>query len=180
MEYEARSLMWKRGWMKVENAKRIQKWNHSCRFKSKRNTRWNIWIWWSLGSCCVLLLLFVIVWSCCCSVTKSCATLCHPMDYSVPGFPVLHCLPEFPQTHVCWVSDAIQSSLPLSPLLLLPSIFPITRVFFNESVLHIKWPKYWSFTSILPMNIQDWFPLGLTGLISLLSKGPFVFIMRGR
>ena len=72
--------------MKVGNAKRIQKWNHSCRFKSKRNTRCNIWIWWSLGSCWVLLLLFVIVWSCCCSVTKLCPTLCHPMDHSVPGF----------------------------------------------------------------------------------------------
>ena len=160
--------------MKVENAKRIQKWNHSCRFKSKRNTRWNIWIWWSLGSCWVLLLLFVIVWSCCCSVTKLCPTLCHPTDHSVPGFPVLHCLPEFSQTHVwVWVSDAIQLSLPLSPLLLLPSIFPITRVFFSESVLHIRWSKYWNLSSasVLPRNIQDWFPLGLSDLISLHSKG---------
>ena len=59
------------------------------------------------------------------------------------------------------------------PLLLSPSIFPSIRVFYNESVLHIKWPKYWSFSfSItLPMNIQDWFPLGWTGWISLLSKG---------
>ena len=58
------------------------------------------------------------------------------------------------------------------PLLLPPSIFPSIRVFFNESVIHIRLPKYWSFsfTSILPKNIQDWFPFGLTGLISLLSK----------
>ena len=58
-------------------------------------------------------------------------------------------------------------------LLLLPSIFPSIRVFSSESVLHIRWPKYWSFSleSILPMHIQDWFPLGLTGLISLQSKG---------
>ena len=58
------------------------------------------------------------------------------------------------------------------PLLLLPSIFPSIRVFSNESVLPIRWPKYWSFSfSISPsMNIQDWFPLGLTGLISLHSK----------
>jgi len=58
------------------------------------------------------------------------------------------------------------------PLLLLPSIFPSIKVFSNESVLHIRWPKYWSFNfSInLPMNIQDLFPSGLTGLISLLSK----------
>ena len=58
------------------------------------------------------------------------------------------------------------------PLLLLLSIFPSIRVFSNESFLHIRWPKYWSFNfSInLPMTIQDWFPSGLTGLISLLSK----------
>ena len=56
------------------------------------------------------------------------------------------------------------------PLLLLRSIFPSIRVFSNESALCIKWPKYWSFTSVLSMNIQGWFPLGLTGLISLLSK----------
>ena len=58
------------------------------------------------------------------------------------------------------------------PFLLLPSIFPSIRVFSNESVLYIRWPKYWSLSfSILPMNIQDWFPLELTGLISLQSKG---------
>ena len=58
------------------------------------------------------------------------------------------------------------------PLLLLPSIFPSIRVFSNESALRIRWPKYWSFisTSVLPINIQDWFPLGWTGWISLLSK----------
>ena len=61
------------------------------------------------------------------------------------------------------------------PLLLLPSIFPSIRVFSSESVLHITWPQYWSFTfSISPsMNIQDWFPLGLTGWISLESEGLF-------
>ena len=61
------------------------------------------------------------------------------------------------------------------PLLLPPSIFPSIRVFSNESLLYIRWPKYWSFSfSIslhLPMKIQDWFPLGWTGLISLQSKG---------
>ena len=58
------------------------------------------------------------------------------------------------------------------PLLLLPSIFPSIRVFSNESVLHIRWPKYWSFSfNISPsMNTQDWFPLGWTGWISLQSK----------
>ena len=59
------------------------------------------------------------------------------------------------------------------PLLFPPSIFLSTKVFSNESVLHIKWPKYWSFSFNIspPVNIQDWFPLGLTDWISLLSKG---------
>ena len=58
------------------------------------------------------------------------------------------------------------------PLLLLPSIFPSIRVFSNELILHMRWPKYISFSSsVLPMNIQDRFPLGLTGLISLQPKG---------
>ena len=56
--------------------------------------------------------------------------------------------------------------------LLLPSIFPSFRVFSNESALHIRWPKYWSFASASVLPIQDWFPLGLTGLTSLQSKGP--------
>ena len=61
----------------------------------------------------------------------------------------------------------------LCPFLLPPSIFPSIRVFSNESVLHIRWPKYWSLASasVLPINIQDWFPLGLTGWISLQAKG---------
>ena len=59
------------------------------------------------------------------------------------------------------------------PLLLLPSIFPSIKVFSNESVLHIRWPKYWSFSfNISPSNEHlDWFPLGWTGWISLQSKG---------
>ena len=74
---------------------------------------------------------------------------------------------------------SIESVMPFNhlilccPHLLPPSIFPSIRVFSNESVLCISWPKYWSFSvrSVLPMNIQDWFPLGWTGRISLLSKG---------
>ena len=59
------------------------------------------------------------------------------------------------------------------PLLLLPSIFPSIKVFCKELALHIRWPECWSFNSasVLPMNIQYWFPLGLTGFISLQSKG---------
>ena len=68
------------------------------------------------------------------------------MNRSTPGLPVHHQLPEFTQTQVHWVDDAIQPSPPLSPLLLLPSIFPRIRVFNNESVLPIRWSKYWSFS----------------------------------
>ena len=75
------------------------------------------------------------------------------MDFSTPGLPVHHQLPEFTQTHVQQVSDAIQPSHPLSSPLLLPSIFPSIRVFSNESVLCIRWPTYWSFSfSISPSN----------------------------
>ena len=86
------------------------------------------------------------------SVTQSCPTLCDPMDYSTPIFPVYHRLLELAQSHVHRVSDAIQPSHPLlCPLLLLPSIFPSIRVFSNESVLCIRWPKYWNFSfSISP------------------------------
>ena len=84
------------------------------------------------------------------SVTQSCPTLCDPMDCSTPGFPVHHQLQELAQTHVHWVSDATQ---PSHPLLLLPSIFPRIRVFSKESALHIRCPKYWSFSfSISPSN----------------------------
>ena len=84
------------------------------------------------------------------SVTQSCPTLCNPMDCSMPGFPVHHQLPEPTQTHVHRVSDAIQSSHPLSSP---PSIFPSIRVFLNESVLCMRWPKYWSLSyNISPSN----------------------------
>ena len=79
---------------------------------------------------------------CYCLVTQLCPTLCDPMDCSTPGSPVLHYLPEFAQTHVHWVDDAIQPSYPLSSLFPLPSNFPSIRVFSNESALGIRWPKY--------------------------------------
>ena len=87
------------------------------------------------------------------SVARSCPTLCEPMDCSTPGFPVHHQLLELAQTHVYRVGDAIQPSHPLSATSPLPSVFPSIRVFSNELVLHIKWPKYWSFSfSISPSN----------------------------
>ena len=70
--------------------------------------------------------------------------LCDPMDCSMLGLPVHHWLPEFTQTHAHWVGDAIQPSHLCHPLLLPPSIFPSIRVFSNESVLCIRWPKNWS------------------------------------
>ena len=108
---------------------------------------------------------------CCCLVTKLCLTLCNPMDCNTPDFPVLHYLPEFAQTHIHWVSDAIQPSHPLSP----PSPPALNlsqhQALFSELALLIRWPKYWCLASVLSMNIQGWFPLGLTDLISLLTKG---------
>ena len=88
------------------------------------------------------------------------------MNRSMPGFPVHHQLPESTQIHVHWVMPS--NHLILCCPLLLPSVFPSIRVFSNESVLWIRLPKYWvsASASVLPMNIQDWFPLGLTGLIS--------------
>ena len=106
------------------------------------------------------------------SVAQSCLTLCSPMDCSTPGFPVHHQLPKLAQTHVHQVSDAIQPSHPLSSPSPLPLIFPSIRVFPSESVLHIRWPNIAVSVSasVLPMNIQYWFPWGLTGWISLQSK----------
>ena len=75
-----------------------------------------------------------------------CPSLGDPMGCSTQSSPVLHCLLEFPQTHIHWVIDAIQPSHPLLPLLLLPSISPSIRVFSNKSALCIRWLKYWSFS----------------------------------
>ena len=86
------------------------------------------------------------------SVAQSCPTLCNPMNRSTPGLPVYHQLPEFTQTHVHRVSDAIQPSHPLSsPFPPAPKPPPSIRVFSKESTLHMRWPKYWSFSfSIIP------------------------------
>ena len=101
----------------------------------------------------------------CCSITKLCPTLCDPMDCSMPGLFVHHQLLELTQTYVHQVGDAIQPSHPLSS----PSLaFNLIRVFSKESVLCIRWPKYWSFSfSISPSNEYsglisfriDWFDL---------------------
>ena len=106
------------------------------------------------------------------SVAQSCPTLCDPVDCSTLGFPVHHQLLEI--AHVHWVSDAIQPSHPLSspsPLAFNLSrhqgFFPVSQLFSSggQSI------GVSASASVLPMNIQDWFPLGWTGWISLLSKG---------
>ena len=113
----------------------------------------------------------------CPSVAESCPTLCVPMDCSTPGFPVHRWLPEFTQTHVLWVRDGVQPSHPLSS----PSAHTFNlsqhQCLFNESVLLIRWPKYWSFSfSISPSNEYsgliffsiDWFDLAVQGTLKSL------------
>ena len=94
------------------------------------------------------------------SVAHSCLTLCNPMNGSTPGFPVHHQLPDLAQTHVHRVGDTIRPSHPLSSPSLLPSIFPSIRVFSNESVICIRWPKYWSFSFSISLSNE------YSGLIS--------------
>ena len=107
------------------------------------------------------------------SVTQSCPTLCNPMDCSMPDFPVHHQLLELSQTHIHWVSDIIQPPHPLvafsSHLQSFPASgsFPVSQ-FFTSSGQSIAALVS---ASALPLNIQDWFPLGWTGWISLQSKG---------
>ena len=90
------------------------------------------------------------------SVAQSCPTLCvsNPMNHSTPGLPVHHQLPEFTQTHVHRVGDAIQPSHPLSsPSLPAPNPYQHQGFLSSESTLHMRWPKYWSLSfSISPSN----------------------------
>ena len=108
------------------------------------------------------------------------AQSCHPMDCSTPGFPVHHQILELAQTHVHCIGDAIQPSHPLSSPSLSASVFPRIRVYSSESVLRIRWPKYWSFSfSISPSSEYsglisfriDWFDLLQSkGLLRIFSN----------
>ena len=89
---------------------------------------------------------------CCYSVAQSCLTLCNPMDYNMPGFPVLHHVLELAQTHAHRVGDAMQHLVFCHSLFLLPSMFSTIRVFSNESAVHIRWPTYWSFSSSISFS----------------------------
>ena len=111
------------------------------------------------------------------SLAQSCLTLCNPMECSTPGFPVLPYLLELAQTHVIESVMTSNHFILCRPLLLPPSIFPSIRVFSNESVLCISWPKYWSFSfSLSPSNEcsglisfrMDWLDLAVQGTIKRL------------
>ena len=106
---------------------------------------------------------------CCCLATKPCLTLCDPVHCNMPGFPVLHHLPELAQTYVHWVDDAIQSSYSLSS----PSLPAALNLSQHQGLF--QWVNSASdgqsigasaSASVFLMNIQGWFPLGLTSLIS--------------
>ena len=108
-----------------------------------------------------------------CVNAQSCPTLCDPMDCNTPGFPILHYLPEFAQIHVHWVSDASNHLIFCSPLLLCLQSFPASGSFPMNQLFTSSGQSIGASASatVLPMNIQGWFLLGLTGLISLQSKG---------
>jgi len=107
------------------------------------------------------------------SVTQLCPTLCDPMDCSTPGFPVHHQLLELAQTHVLRVGDAIQPSYPVVPFSSCLQSFPTSESFpmsqfFTSGSKSIEVSVS---ASVLPLNIQDWSPLGWAGWISLQSRG---------
>ena len=100
--------------------------------------------------------------------------LCDPMDCSTPGLPVPHHLQEFAQHHVHCISDAVQSSHPLTPFSFCPWSFPASGTFPTSHLFASDDQNTGVSASalVLPVNIQGWSPLRLTDLISLLSKGP--------
>ena len=110
----------------------------------------------------------------CCSVAQSCPTLCNPMDCSMPGFPIHHHLLQLAQTHVQWVSDGIPpisySCVPFSSCL---QSFPASGSFLMSQLFTSGGQSIGAsgLAPVLPVDTPDWLPLGLTGLISLLSKG---------
>ena len=105
-----------------------------------------------------------------CSVSQPCPALCKPMDCRTPGIPVLHHLGVY--SNSCPDEPVTPSNhlILCHPLLLLLLTFPSIRVISNESTLTIVWQSIRALVSALLMNIQDWFPLGLTSLISLHSR----------
>ena len=123
---------------------------------------------WLFSTSVTLFLFCSVLFS---SVAQLCPTLCDPMNHSTPGLPVHHQLPESTQTHVHWVSDAIEPSHPLpSPS---PSALSLSQ--HHQMSQLFAWGSQnigvSAAASVLPMNIQDWSPSGWTDWISLQSKG---------
>ena len=115
------------------------------------------WLWWDV--------VYSVQFS---SVNQLCPTLCEPMDCSMPGFPVHHQFPELLKLMSIELAMPSNHLILCCPLLLLPSIFPRIRIFSNESVLGIRWSKYWSFSfSISPSNEYS-------GLISFRMGGLYL------
>ena len=110
---------------------------------------------------------------CCCSLTQSCPTLCNPMDCSKSGFPVHHQLLDQTQTHVRCIGDAIQPSHPVVPFFSCLQSFPASGSFPRSQFFTSGGQSIGALASasVLSVNIQDWFPIGLTALIFLQSKG---------
>ena len=121
--------------------------------------------WFSFFRSAYCQLMFIFTHSGCCSVTKSCLTLCNPMDCSMPGFPVLHYLMSFesvmPSNHL----------ILFVPLFSCPQSFPASRSFSMSRLFTSEGQSIGASASVLPTNTHDWFALGWTGWISLLSKG---------
>ena len=107
------------------------------------------------------------------SVTQSCPTLCDPMDHSTPGLPVHHQFPESTQTHVHWVGDAIQLSHPVIAFSSCLQSFPASGYFQRRQLFASGGQSIGvsALASVLPVNTQDWSPLGWTGCTFLQSKG---------
>ena len=105
-----------------------------------------------------------------CSVTKLCPTLCDPMNCSTPSFSVLHYLLELVQIHVHLLGDAIQPSHSVTLFFSWPQFFPASGSFPMSQLFATSGQSIEASPSVLPINIQGWFPLGLTSLISLLFK----------
>ena len=135
--------------------------------------RWSFraWSWrWKLTQFIIFLF---CCYSVCCSVVKLCLTLCSPMNCSTPGFPVLYYLLAFTKTHIHWISDAIEPSLPLAPFSSCHQSFPALGSLSVSQLFASGGQNIGASASasVPPMNIQDWFPLGWTGWISLQPKG---------
>ena len=137
---------------------------------SSSTSKVGLCIWISCKYSSWFLLLFIVLW-------LSCVWLCNPMDYSMSGFPVLHCLPEFVQTPVHSVGDAIQPPHPLW------SLSPLALNLSQHQGL-FQWVGYLQqvakglklqleHQSVFPVNIQDWFPLRLTVFFFLSEEAGF-------